>query len=562
MTQKPNDLQKADSQNKVTAQSAQPMRRRDRRHSKSSSTGRHHRTSHSRQVAFPSTHVNDNTPLPNLYFGPLAAHRGNTAPVGQPSTATPAETASSANAPASAAATPETTASVPVPGANPAPTASTPSDNPSATAPGSMATPEPNPAPTAGSSAAAPAAQMPAGFAGPLPEAVQTDPSTRNKPEGQAAREDLSASSHHHTHSGSRSSHHSSQHRHHSGSRVTLVTSKKKPKKRGLRNTLLVLACVVLVAVITFCSLQLIGRYRLLNYQGVEVIPPDTLDAAVDDQSDSILYNGQTYVLNQNITNILCLGVDRQELGTDKTGTGGQADAVYLVSVNTQTGVTVITNISRDTMVDVNINSASGALIRTEHTQLCLSFSYGDGKVTSCQNTVASVERLLYGLPVNSYVALDVAGIGAMTDAVGGLTVQAIDSELRLTDGTMHLTSANAETYVRKRNTNYLTSNNDRMARQMEFLKAFTSKAISMTKADLRTPLNLYNIATQYMVTDLDASKVVYLATSVVQKAADKITFQTLPGQVVLGEDGYAEYHMDDEAWFQMYLDTFYTVVQ
>ena len=52
-----------------------------------------------------------------------------------------------------------------------------------------------------------------------------------------------------------------------------------------------------------------------------------------------------------------------------------------------------------------------------------LPYSFGDGKVTSCQYMVDAVSNLFYGMPINGYVALNMNAVAMINDAVGGVTV-------------------------------------------------------------------------------------------------------------------------------------------
>ena len=46
---------------------------------------------------------------------------------------------------------------------------------------------------------------------------------------------------------------------------------------------------------------------------------------------------------------------------------------------------------------------------------------------------------------------------------------------------------------------------------------AFLKKALAATKEDINVPLNLYKVASDYMVTDIGPSEVTYLATLVLE---------------------------------------------
>ena len=120
------------------------------------------------------------------------------------------------------------------------------------------------------------------------------------------------------------------------------------------------------------------------------------------------------------------------------------------------------------------------------------------------------------------------------------------------------------ETYLRTRNVDWSTngkldSNNNRMARQRHYMTQFAKKVIKMTEEDLLTPINLFDIARKgdYIISNLNVSRVTYLTTVLSKINFSENSFKTIPGEVVKGEK-YAEYHVDDEALYQMILDTFY----
>lgn len=90
--------------------------------------------------------------------------------------------------------------------------------------------------------------------------------------------------------------------------------------------------------------------------------PPS--DTKVIDNGNYIFYNGHNYRYKDSMTSILFMGVDKDELGTVKNvvGTGGQADALYLIAIDTDNGVTTTFQISRNTMVDIDLYNTAVTL--------------------------------------------------------------------------------------------------------------------------------------------------------------------------------------------------------
>ena len=349
------------------------------------------------------------------------------------------------------------------------------------------------------------------------------------------------------------------------------IPHKKKMKrwKKVLITIVSVILSLLIICLGAFGIMYSLGRSSLLDTSSMKLTPPDK-DTQVIDNGNYILYNGHTYRYKDTMTSILFMGIDKEELGTvnDVVGTGGQADALYLVAIDTENGLTNTFQISRSTMVDINLYNTDGDFLSTENAQICLSYAYGDGKETSAENTITSVRRMFYGLPVaQSYLALDIEGITALNDSIGGVTVTS-PVDLKNSDGSYkfkqgesyNLMGDLAESFVRSRDLSKLDSNTNRMARQKTYLDAFVSKAVSMTKESITTPIDLYNSASPYMVTNISASKVSYLAVDLLGKGVTSASIQKIPGKDKEGEQ-YSEYHINNKKFFKMLVDTFYIQV-
>lgn len=338
--------------------------------------------------------------------------------------------------------------------------------------------------------------------------------------------------------------------------------------KKSKKIHITVVSCILglcLLVVGTFGFLYYRGKNGLLDKSGMSLNPPG--DTKVIDNGNYIFYNGHNYRYKDSMTSILFMGVDKDELGTvnNVVGTGGQADALYLIAIDTDNGVTTTFQISRNAMVDIDLYNTAGDFIRTENNQICLSYAYGDGKETSAENTVRSVRRLFYGLPVaQSYTALDISGISALNDSIGGVTVTSPvtykddSNKVVYNEGqTYELHGKDAENFVRLRNHKSDNYNDNRMARQKAYLNAFMDKTVTMTKSDITTPVAIYNSAKPYMTTNLSVSKGSYLATDLLRKGITSADIQKVPGKDKEGKN-YVEYKVDNKKFFKMIVDTFY----
>lgn len=345
----------------------------------------------------------------------------------------------------------------------------------------------------------------------------------------------------------------------------------RKQSKGKIKWIILILVLLILLGVAGFLVAEVIGRNAMTGKTDdtIEVTALESEDVEIEEDGEYVTYKGEKYRFNENITSILCMGVDERELADEDAdiGEAGQADMLMLAILDTKTGAVKLWNISRDSMTDVDIYNVDGEYVRTEEMQACLSFAYGDGSHESCENTVRSVSRLLYGMPIQAYAVLNLEAIRPLNDAVGGVEVTIHEGDIlpaKFKPGTTVLLKGDdVETYVRSRRTERpdepLDTNNNRMERQRQYMTNFIQKVLQMTKEDISTPLNLFNIARKghYIITNLNVSMVTYLTKVLSKVNFTEESFQTIPGEVVAGEK-YAEYHVDDEALYQMILDTFY----
>lgn len=347
--------------------------------------------------------------------------------------------------------------------------------------------------------------------------------------------------------------------------------SKKKKLSKGKKIALIVSLSVlgiILAIIVTLLILLANGKSELVdnNNTGLEVTTPDWIQR--DD--DYIFYNGHKYKFNKNITNVLIMGVDKRDfaMSSGQAGQGGQADALYLYSYDTANGKSKIISVSRDSMVDINLYDSDGNFSGTDNEQICLAYAYGDGKEKSCESMATAVSRMFYGIPINSYAAVDLDCIAKLNDTVGGVTVTVPqDDDIVFTDSTMKpgstitLSGTQAELFVRQRNKENADTNNRRIERQKLYISAFINQALSMTKKNLNTPINIYNSVSDHTVTNLNISKISYLALSFAQNNfSGPQDIVSVPGTVKLNGN-YVEFTPDEKKFYELIIETYYIQV-
>ena len=352
-------------------------------------------------------------------------------------------------------------------------------------------------------------------------------------------------------------------------------SKKSKIKKKAIK-VLIIILCVllslVIVAASTIFVFNSVGKSAMHNYDDMTIEPSPEIDKIeqVENSGKTITYNGKTYSFNEDVTTVALMGIDIKDFeNTDKVvGEGGQADAIYIAVIDTKADKVTILGVSRDTMVDVNVYNTEGGFLRTENMQLCLSYAYGDGAHTSCENTLTSLERLFYGMQYDTYFSIDTRALETLTDTVGGVTVTSLvdfysdyyNRTIKVGE-TVTLYGNDATMYIRSRDLEELDSNNDRMARQKQFMTAFLSQIWGSVKSNPAVIADLYGTISDNSTTNLTPSKMTYLTTTAISMldSYKEIEFLNIPGTVKKGE--YAEFIVDENALMEIMLDLFYVDV-
>ncbi len=356
------------------------------------------------------------------------------------------------------------------------------------------------------------------------------------------------------------------------GESFTKADQSRQRKSKSKRAIIIIFSFLLVFTIIVGASFLFVyhkGKSNLRNDQGMDSFPTGDTDTPPENvDGRTIIYKGSTYQLNDNLVTILFMGTDNYEPLPDSSapGNNGQADALFILAVDTDTGQTDVIGISRDSMVDIDIFALDGGFVKTARRQVCLAYAYGDGREKSCENVSRSVSRLLFGMPIKYYCAIDLRPIGIFNDAVGGVKVSALE-DIKLSGGLVKkgesvvLKGEDARHYVQYRDTVRLDSNNPRIKRQQQYLTAFAQKALSMTKKDVTLPVKMYNKFSKYITTNLKTAEISYL-TSNILKNNDKgeFNFRIVKGDVVQGEK-FAEYVVDETALYELILEVFYNKI-
>jgi len=213
-----------------------------------------------------------------------------------------------------------------------------------------------------------------------------------------------------------------------------------------------------------------------------------TAAAAVEKQNPLIFpdFNVEYRSYPDTILNVLLLGIDFGQEGYWGSGfkdriTDCHTDAVMVVAFNlTQNRVDII-SIPRDT---VTIVPGVRGIYKLNSAVNC-----SDTLLGGLARTQASVERLLGGIKIDCYFAVDMGAMFTLGDALGGIDYDVDmtyggDSGIQYTQGFQHLDGIGIMDYVRARK-NATVDGTDlgRTRRQREMMTAIIHKLISDSKA-------------------------------------------------------------------------------
>ena len=348
---------------------------------------------------------------------------------------------------------------------------------------------------------------------------------------------------------------------------IAQTETEPKKKRKFLKIILIILAVIfglILALVITVAVLWYMGKSSLLGYKVDVSVPSELVDSALEDGS-KVVYNGETYIYNKNAVNVLFMGIDKEDIENDEGyGANGQADCILVLNLDTQTGNIKILPISRDTMVDVNMYSSEGSYLGVENEQLCLAYAYGSNGKESCENVRRSVSRLLYGVEIGSYVAIDLEGVAVLNDAIGGVRLTPIETvDTGSKENSVYkgkevvLKGKKVDAYIRWRGTD-VEANSRRMQRQKHYITTFASQAGNQVMSDFTKLTTLYDKAKPYTVTDVTLSELTYIASCcLTSDVGNSIVYNGISGQSVLGEK-HVEFYADQNSVFEAVLNTFY----
>ena len=285
-------------------------------------------------------------------------------------------------------------------------------------------------------------------------------------------------------------------------------------------------------------------------------------------KNPTLLFEGKNYQMKDDMEVILIMGIDdRKDYGdTNSWVISSQADVLYVYAIDHTNKTYQAFQINRDTMTGVQTYTVDGKKSDVLSMQICLSHGYGRTEEGRCQNTAEAVSALLFDVPVDHFISLNMSAIQVLNDQVGGVTVT-VPAGLEEADpafkegATITLHGDQVEKFVRSRMSLSNDTNEFRMERQNIFLSSWMKQASTKMAQDSGFSMNLIVSLSDYMVSDMSANKLSEFANSL-NDYEDLGTIKTV-GETLEEGDGreFREYHVDMDDLQRKVIAVFYEEV-
>lgn len=300
---------------------------------------------------------------------------------------------------------------------------------------------------------------------------------------------------------------------------------------------------------------------------------PNANVAAKFEEGVTIDFEGQKYRYNDNLINILVIGIDDYGLktGSDTDINPYQADTIVLGTVDAIKKTVSFMCIPRDTVTDIKVLDLNDEVATQIKGPIAIQHSFGTQGEKTNEAVASTVSELLLDVPIYRYVAIDISAIPDINDSLGGIRVD-IPEDLTKWDPKMKegvtdylLLGEDAVIFVARRDTDIDDSAMGRMKRQITYLKKLFPAIKEETSRNLMYPINMYNRESDKIKTNLTLDEMTYLTKLMLDLSLEEDEIVSVPGQMKRIEPGEIEdygyemgYIVDEEALKKLVIDRFY----
>lgn len=266
------------------------------------------------------------------------------------------------------------------------------------------------------------------------------------------------------------------------------------------------------------------------------------------------------------IKSYLFMGVDAKgKVGEHVKEDGkGQCDVLELLVIDQNADTYTVFQINRDLVTTVKSLDDDGTVLAEGEMQITMAHASGDGREISCENVVDAASGLLYGQPIDGYLALNMDSIAVINHELGGVTVTIeddfSDSDPSLKIGeTVKLTDEQAVHYVHDRMNVGDGTNERRMSRQEQYLNNAQPIFMEKLMEDETFFRSLYDALGDYMVTSLSGKDISKMAKAL--RSNEFFEPPEITGVKAYDDVGFKEVIPDEESVAKAVLELFYEEV-
>ena len=335
--------------------------------------------------------------------------------------------------------------------------------------------------------------------------------------------------------------------------------------KSGTVRLCLILLGILLLALLLYFGAQWLEN-RLDKPTPVDPDDPSVYPTGYDEGPEPVLYNGKEYAYNKDLSVLLLIGVDDEQLEVDYSFRNtGQCDFLVLAVFDPSVKKYTLLQINRDTMADIPEPSLVGGAPNYRFQQIALAHTYGGGGRDSCENTVLAVSRFLYNLPIDNYFAVTMDAIPVVNDLLGGVTVTVEDDFTGVDDTlirgkTVTLMGEHAVNYIRARSEMAEDATNlARMRRHRTYMTGLADSLKKTMDRDKGAVARIYEALEPSLVTDCSLDRALEYADAFSAYASNGIV--TPEGEAKVGEQ-FMEFYVDDASLLEQVIRTFYLPVE
>ena len=254
--------------------------------------------------------------------------------------------------------------------------------------------------------------------------------------------------------------------------------------------------------------------------------PAASSEPTVTAAPGDVFYNGEWYVKNEKVVNLLFLGIDTNaQRKVDMMGY--RSDMIMVCAVDVEAKKATLISIPRDTLTTVQkVDEDTGKITEVLDWKINTAYSYGGGASKySFQNAMACVEMFLerritleqpldfeLDIPVYLYAGIDMDGIPHVAKSVGGVPVTLEKSipGVGSKGQSVLLKYENAVLYLTNRHET--GGDLDRNRRQQLFMLSLAKQIKDMNAPEII--VSLYDDLQKYVWTNLDSTQMLDLQKS------------------------------------------------